>query len=431
MLTQEQNDLLTRTGPGTPGGALMRRYWQPIALVEEMPPGAPPKPITILSEELVLFRNGRGELGLMQRKCPHRGADLSFGRIEAGGLRCIYHGWLLDPAGRCLDMPTNPPDSPAKDRISHVAYPCREAAGMILAYMGPGEAPPLPQFPAFLAPAERVWSYKLYHECNYLQGSEGNVDPQHLSFLHRMASPNVAPDVRSQEVDALIAADVTPRIDVEETPYGLRLYAVRTIGANEKYVRVTNFIMPNSSAFDGGPVHDPARVKPTANAGYQMHWHVPIDDHHHWKFAVVHSHDSPVDAAFQDRTIGRNAVNEPFNTPRRRANAYLQDREEMRARTFAGLGFSFQEQDRFAVESQGPISDRTREHLGASDRGVVAMRRQMLNAIEDIKAGRDPLMVTRDPAANPLAEMCVVSETVPADRDQRAVWRDFLSRRSA
>ena len=431
MLTQEQNDLLTRTGPGTPGGDLLRRYWQPIALAEEMPPGAPPKAITILSEPLVLFRNGRGELGLMQRKCPHRGADLSFGRVEAGGLRCIYHGWLLDSAGRCLDMPTNPPDSPAKERIRHVAYPCREAAGLILAYMGPGEAPPLPRLPVFLAPPERAWSYKLYHDCNYLQGNEGNVDPQHLSFLHRMSSPDVAPDIRSREVDALLAADVTPRIDVEETAYGLRLYSVRRVAPDEKYVRITNFVMPNASAFDGGPVHDPVRVKPLPNAGYQMHWHVPIDDYRHWKFAIVHSHASPVDAEFQDRTIGRKAVDEPFNTPRRMENHYLQDREEMRTRTFAGLGFSFQEQDRFAVESQGAISDRTREHLGASDRGIVAMRRQMLNAIEEMKAGREPLMVTRDPAANPLADMCVVSETVPLDRDPRAVWQDFLARLQA
>jgi hypothetical protein len=178
-------------------------------------------------------------------------------------------------------------------------------------------------------------------------------------------------------------------------------------------------------------VHDPARVKPLPNVGYQMHWHVPIDDYRHWKFAIVHSHASPVDAEFQDRTIGRTAVDEPFNTPRRMENNYLQDRDEMRTRTFAGLGFSFQEQDRFAVESQGAISDRTREHLGASDRGIVAMRRQMLNAIEEMKAGREPLMVTRDPAANPLADMCVVSETVPLDRDPRAVWQDFLAKLQA
>ena len=204
---------------------------------------------------------------------------------------------------------------------------------------------------------------------------------------------------------------------------------MRQVGKNEKYVRVTNFILPNSSAFDGGPMHDPARVKTVANLGYQMHWHVPIDDTHHWKFCVVHCHDSAVDAAFQDRTIGRKAVAEPFNTPRRAGNSYLQDRDEMRTRTFAGLGFSFQEQDRFATESPGPISDRTREHLGASDLGVVAMRRQLLKAIADVQAGRDPPMVTRDPAANPFAELAVVSLTVPLDRDPQQVWREFLAQR--
>jgi phthalate 4,5-dioxygenase len=427
VLSREQNDLLTQTGPGTPGGDLMRRYWQPVALAEEMTQGAPPKPIRVFGEDLVLFRSKRGDLGLMALHCPHRGADLSFGRVEDAGLRCIYHGWLIDTKGRCLEMPTNPPDSPARERVRHTAYPCREAAGMIVAYLGPGEAPPLPPLPIFTAPPERVWSYKLLQECNYLQGNEGNVDPQHLSFLHRMAAPNQAPDERAAETDALLGADVTPRIEVEETGYGLRLYAIRAVGDNRKYVRVTNFIMPNTSAFDGGPVLDPARARPKANLGYQMHWHVPIDDGNHWKFVIAHRHDGPIDVEYLDRTIGRGAVDEPYNARRRSTNRYLQDRAEMGRRTFLGMGFSFQDHDRFATESQGPISDRTREHLGASDRGVVAMRRQMLNAIEEMRAGREPLLSARAVNANPLAELCVVTEIVPTDHDPRMVWRDFLA----
>src|SRR5262245_37418935 len=205
MLSREQNELLTRTGRGTPAGELFRRYWQPVALAEELPAGAPPRPVRLLGEDLVRFRDASDEIGLMALRCPHRGADLSFARVEGNGLRCLYHGWLLAKNGRCLDQPGEPAGSSHKETIRHPAYPCREAGGLILTYMGPGEAPPLPNFPIFSAPAGHVWTSKLIHECNYLQGNEGNVDPQHLSFLHRMSSPNKAPDERTKQVDTLLA----------------------------------------------------------------------------------------------------------------------------------------------------------------------------------------------------------------------------------
>src|SRR4051812_23189293 len=135
MLTQEQNDLLTRTGPGTPGGDLLRRYWQPVALAAELPLGAAPRPVRLLGEELVLFRDDQGRPGLLARQCAHRGADLSYGRVEDGGLRCIYHGWLYDAAGRCLEQPGEPADSTFHARVRHQAYPCLEAAGLIFAYL--------------------------------------------------------------------------------------------------------------------------------------------------------------------------------------------------------------------------------------------------------------------------------------------------------
>src|SRR5579884_2567691 len=136
MLTKEQNELLTRTGPGTPGGALLRRYWQPVALAEELPPDGPPLPVRVLGEDLVLFRDEYGRLGLLGLHCSHRGADLSYGRIEHGGLRCLYHGWLFDVQGRCLEQPGEPAGSTFKERIRHPAYPCREIGGLILAYLG-------------------------------------------------------------------------------------------------------------------------------------------------------------------------------------------------------------------------------------------------------------------------------------------------------
>src|SRR5713226_6945972 len=190
MLSQEDNELITRTGPGTPCGELMRRYWQPAALCEELPVGGAPLPIRLLGEDLVLFREpstGSGQAGrpgLLGLHCSHRGADLSYGRLEDGGLRCIYHGWLYDINGRCLEQPGEPAGSTFYERIRHPAYPCIERSGTIFSYLGPGEPPLFPNYEFLTVPDEQVASSKLYHDCNYLQGNEGNIDLIHLSFLH-------------------------------------------------------------------------------------------------------------------------------------------------------------------------------------------------------------------------------------------------------
>src|SRR5438067_59721 len=185
MLTKEQNDLLTQTGPGTPGGELIRRYWQPIALAKDLALGGAPIPVRILSEDLVLFRDDGGQLGLLGIHCSHRGADLSYGRVEDGGLRCIYHGWLYDRAGRCLEQPGEPAGSTFHERIRHPSYAVQERAGVVWAYMGPGEPPLLPGYELFSVPESHVWVHKYFHECSYLQGNEGNLDPTHPFFLHR------------------------------------------------------------------------------------------------------------------------------------------------------------------------------------------------------------------------------------------------------
>ncbi|HLH24509.1 MAG TPA: Rieske 2Fe-2S domain-containing protein [Chloroflexota bacterium] len=184
MLTREENELLTRTDRGTPGGDLLRRYWQPVALAAELPPGGPPVPLRILGEDLVLYRDEQGQPGLLGLHCPHRGADLSYGRLEDGGLRCLYHGWLFDRAGRCLEQPGEPQGSTFHERVRHTAYPCQEVAELIFAYLGPGEPPLLPAYEFLTVPGAQRYVNKALHECNYLQGNEGNIDPAHLSFLH-------------------------------------------------------------------------------------------------------------------------------------------------------------------------------------------------------------------------------------------------------
>jgi len=191
MLTPKENERLTLTGPGTPCGDLLRRYWQPVALSSELRPFAP-IPTKLMGEDLVLFRDDDGQPGLLGRTCPHRGVDLSFGRCEDGGLRCVYHGWLFARDGTVLEQPGEPAESTFRARVRQKAYPGVEKNGLILTYMGPGAPPDFPTLPFFDLPAEQVWATRIIKECNYLQGLEGDVDPQHLSFLHRFL--NVAPD---------------------------------------------------------------------------------------------------------------------------------------------------------------------------------------------------------------------------------------------
>src|SRR6266540_1394678 len=183
-MLQEENELLTRTGPGTPCGELMRRYWQPAALSEELPAGGASLPARLFSEDLVLFRDEAGRPGLLGLHCSHRGADLSYGRVEDGGLRCIYHGWLYDVHGRCLEQPGEPAGSTFHERIRHPAYPCIEKSDVIWAYLGPGDPPLMPNYHFLTVPDDNAFAIKLFHGCNYLQGNEGNIDLLHLSFLH-------------------------------------------------------------------------------------------------------------------------------------------------------------------------------------------------------------------------------------------------------
>src|SRR5437870_1291455 len=252
MITQEENELLTRTGPGTLCGELMRRYWQPVALSEELPLHSAPLPIKILGEDLVLFRDDQGRAGLLGFHCSHRGTDLSYGRVEDGGLRCLYHGWLYDIQGRCLEQPGEP-DGGKNNTMSHLAYPCKETAGLVFVYMGPGEPPLFPGYEALAAPDEHRAIRKYFQECNYQQGNEGNIDPVHLSYLHRQFQIREGEDrrqglgVKGSQVSAdfLYPKDPAPEVELELTNFGVRIFTVRKIAGNQSYLRVSNFVLPN------------------------------------------------------------------------------------------------------------------------------------------------------------------------------------------
>src|SRR4051794_14792947 len=169
MISAEKNDLMTRVGPGAPAGQLMRSYWQPVALTDELEGNRPIRAVRLMGEDFVVFRDETGRLGMIDRDCPHRGADLAFGRLEHGGLRCPFHGWLFDVEGRCLETPAEPPGSGLCDRIRQKAYPVVERSGILFAYVGEGEPPALPAFDCFIAPDSHTFAFKGLIDCNWLQ----------------------------------------------------------------------------------------------------------------------------------------------------------------------------------------------------------------------------------------------------------------------
>lgn len=423
MLSREDNELLTRTGPGTPGGNLMRRYWQPVALVEELPTSGAPLPVRVMSEDLVLFRDDSGELGLLGLHCSHRRADLSYGRVENGGLRCLYHGWLFDRHGRCLEQPCEPPGKRFCDKVRHPAYPCQERAGIIFAYLGPGEPPLLPAYEPLMAPADHVLVTKIFHECNYFQANEGNLDPSHVSYLHRQANvpPNLKRPVQGTTGKlplALYEADMAPEIEAEETDYGVRIFSTRTTEEGRIFFRVTNFILPNKATIPG----------PMSGDGYNLYWHVPIDDTHHWRYDIVFRRSAPM----EEKDIQRNQeildeLGPDYRPLRNKANRYLQDRESMKTWSFSGMGRIFNVQDTAIVEGSGAIVDRTKEFLGPSDRAIIAARRQLLRAIRDLESGREPPHVARCEQKNHYPGLTVVSEVLDAGTEWRAHWQNMLA----
>jgi phthalate 4,5-dioxygenase oxygenase subunit len=419
MMTQEENELLTRTGRGTPGGELLRRYWQPVALSEELPAGAAPISMKILGEDLVLFRDDKGRVGLLGIHCSHRGTDLSYGRVEDGGLRCLYHGWLYDIGGRCLQQPGEPGGGEHRDAIRHPAYPCKETGGVIFTYLGPGTPPLLPNYEFLNAPPERLYVNKIFHECNYLQANEGNIDPVHLSFLHRFLENREERyrGVRGAEESHynLVARNIAPILDVELTDFGVRIYTVRRLEGDKAYLRVSYFILPNLSAFPGQ----------TGGEGYSVNWHVPTDDDHHWKYTFVYSAGAPLDKKMVNRE--RSELTPDYRLVCNEANRFMQDRESMKSKTYAGMGSGFQAHDAFATASQGAIQDRTEEHLVSSDKAIVAARKLLEKAIRDVQEGREPPHVVREPSQNRFTHLLVISDMIP----DTGHWKEYTRKLEA
>jgi len=387
MLSQEENDLLCCTGPGTPMGNLFRRFWLPVALSRELPkPDCPPVRMRILSEDLIAFRNTNGKVGLLSRYCPHRGASLFFGRNEEGGLRCVYHGWKFDTTGVCIDMPNEPAECSFKHKIRQTAYPTREAGGVIWAYMGPQEImPELPELEWTLVPQNHVYVHKRFQHCNYLQNVEGEVDSSHVSFLHREFRPEKFNAAIAGQVLLAQAKDTAPKFLVQETEYGLTIGARRNWDADQYYWRVTKFLMPSFTLIPseaGSPINFTAAV--------------PVDDKNMVGFTVTWLPDRPLadnDISTIESWTGAYAEVDPktFEPIASRANDHLLDREKQRTENFTGMR-GIREQDIAVQEDQfgGPVTDRTKEHLGTSDTGVITLRRRLLNSVRNFQQGQEP-----------------------------------------
>jgi phthalate 4,5-dioxygenase oxygenase subunit len=413
MLSEEQNDLLTLTGAGTAGGAFMRAYWQPVATSDDLPLGGRPLAVRVFGEDLVLFRDETGRPGLLAIHCAHRAADLSYGRVEDGGLRCLYHGWLFDIGGRCLEQPGEPADSTFKDRVRQRAYPCQEKGGLIFAYMGEGEPPLLPAYEFLDAPEENRWITQTIHNCNYQQANEGNFDPIHTSFLHKMFKEGEWTARKSKAVrgadmspNELYGSDVAPRVELEETDFGLRIYSIRQVGPEKFYRRVTNLILPSLCAVPGQ----------TGGEGYTINWYVPIDDTHHNKYRIMFSREGALDRSYFQQQDAKEIAPD-HQMIRTAANRYLQDANEMNGLSFSGMGPNFQVQDSWAAESAGQIQDRTQERLGQSDRALIAVRRILLHAIQAVQDGHVAPHVVKTAEDNQMGHLIAVADIIASPDD--------------
>ena len=427
MLSAEQNELVTRTGPDTPAGELMRRYWQPAALTEELEGDRPVRALRLLGEDLVLFRDDQGRYGLLGRHCPHRGADLCYGRLENGGLRCAFHGWLFDVDGRCLEQPAEPPESNFHTKIRHRAYACVERNGIVFAFLGPGEPPAFPDFDCFVAPEEYTFAFKGYLDANWLQALEVGIDPAHASFLHRFLEDEDPAEGYGQQfrgqssnssipVTRLLRDNPCPRIDVEETDYGIRIFALRSLDEETTHIRITNLAFPNFI------------VIPLSADMVLTQWHVPIDDSRSWWYAIFSSfHDRVDKQAMRRQRLELYTL--PDYVPRRnRSNDWGYDPEEQRTLTYTGMGLDINVHDNWAVESPGPILDRTAEHLGATDRVITTYRRILIGAINGLRKGEVPPMMINDNEANRFRGPVAIDTIGPAD-GWKNWWKEIDLRR--
>ncbi len=391
MLSCADNELLTRTSPDTPMGRYFRRYWQPVALSRELPePDCAPLRVVVMGEPLLAFRDSTGAVGLIDPRCPHRGADLYYGRNENASIRCVYHGWRFDRLGRALELPNVPPESHYHQTIRIAAWPVREAGDIVWAYLGPPEhePPQLPQLDFICLPPEHRFVTKKLQQCNWAQSVEGAIDTSHFSFLH-MPAPGV-PSNRNDDAPAdekrlrWIREDPLPHFSFVDHPVGFVVGGSRQADQGERYWRIAQFALPAHST-------TPSTLPGETAFGYT--W-VPIDDHQCWIYTYAWNPDRPITTEEHAKFARGHGViaevDERFVPLRRRENEYLIDRRAQRESTFTGVR-GVAEQDAMVHDSQGRIADRSRDHLSPTDAAIARFRRLLLSEARALnEAGREP-----------------------------------------
>jgi phthalate 4,5-dioxygenase len=432
VISAEQNELMTRIGPGTPAGRLLRNYWQPVALADEMKGERPVKAVRLLGEDLVLYRAGK-DFFLIQRNCPHRGADLAYGRHEEDGLRCSFHGWKFGAGGRCIETPAEPEGSRMCEHIRTVSYPVVEKSGILFAYLGAGEPPAFPHFDCFVAPDAYTFAFKGYWDCNWLQALEVGIDPAHASWLHKYfededTAESYGKQFRGVPSDSALPISKVlreydrPEIRVERTDYGMRLQTLRRISEAQTHIRVTNILFPQAFVI-------PMNAEMTISQ-----WHVPVDDTGTYWYSIFTSFGAPVDKATMRSQRLRTYPAPDYKPIFSRENSWGFSADEQMSKTFTGMGFDINIHDQFACESQGLIADRTKENLGTTDKGIVLYRRLLVDAISKNEKGERPLMVL-DPrkavefkgpptvdGVGPTGRMDEYWKECDADRRKKSAW---------
>jgi len=383
MLSKEENQRVTRVGPGTPMGETLRRYWMPALLAWELPaPDCPPVRLRLLGEDLVAFRATDGTIGLLEEFCPHRGASLWLGRNEENGLRCVYHGWKFDVSGQCVDQMNEP--EPFCSKICAVAYGTIELGGVIWVYMGPADKqPPPPNFDWTRVPETHRSVSKGMQECNWLQALEGGIDTSHFTIMHRVLKKNSSHG--GIPVDSAGVRGGPPTLELDITDYGYAYYGIRPL-EDTQYARGYHYVMPYT------------QLRPPDLEEEQVHGHywVPVDDENcmAWNFYYSYGEEPILDQARRNTASG-NAygshvdVENGFRSIGNRSNDWGIDRDIQNTETFTGID-GVNQQDRAVQESMGPIVDRSREHLGPADKAIIATRKLLLEAIETVESGGDP-----------------------------------------
>jgi len=393
MLSREENELVCRVGPGTPMGQTLRRYWLPICTSAEIGvPDSDPLRAPLLGQTFVVFRDSNGDVGVLDELCPHRGASLALGRVEEGGIRCLYHGWKFGVDGATLDIP-NHRDAEFRQRVRACAYPVREVGSLVWTYIGPPERqPPFPRQAFMTVPEEHRTVFRVNTAANYLQMLEGGFDSSHVGVLHsNVARPgwmtsSFAPSTDGDNPASLVVEDNAPVLELHDTRFGYYYAAFRrttrrdTAGAEIRNVRVVPFVLPTT------------RIIPAPSVQFTV-LEIPRDDENNSTYLVVHG-DKAIDRPKLRAMMGLVAPywSEDDHTFRASwRDRFGQDRRRMKESWtgFAGV----EQEDCIIALSMGPILDRTVEHMVPADRAVTRIRRLLIDCVRRVERGEDPLGV--------------------------------------